>query len=397
MSNQDVNKEHDNLGQYIIFRFVIVLVFIYVSSIFIDWLLEGFIVPFLQNGLYLDEFRLDGNTLMGMLYLILTTFLRLLMSRMPGPMGEYISNTLIRGLGIEISPPQAVLAHGRFAVIGYGLLVFFVLLFLLIFTATPYIVGGVWFLHGVWAKVNELILMDRAKTKEYEKQRNLLLSDIAHDIKTPITAMSGYAKALSDGLVPEDKKPEYLNTIYNKSMRVGELVNMMFEYIKLDSTGYSLSLTKEDVSELTRNVAAEYYTDFEDAGIELDIDIPDEEIFFEVDKVQMSRVIANLLGNALKYLERGNKVRLSLKGVKNNMRRKESIIISVADNGLQIDDELADKIFTPFTRGDGARSTSGGNGLGLSIAAKIVELHGGKLILNRNLKDEYVKAFEMYL
>ena len=165
----------------------------------------------------------------------------------------------------------------------------------------------------------------------------------------------------------EEKRQEYLQAIYAKSMRMSELVTMLFEYIKMDSEGFTLHKEKTDVCELLREVIAMMYTDFEEKGMELEIEIPDKLDSIELDKSQMTRVITNILNNALKYNDVGT--------------------------GRNIEPELAEHIFEPFSSGDKARSTRGGSGLGLSIARKIVEMHGGKIWLRTSPKNGYTKAF----
>ena len=182
----------------------------------------------------------------------------------------------------------------------------------------------------------------------------------------------------------EEKRQEYLQAIYAKSMRMSELVTMLFEYIKMDSEGFALHKEKTDVCELLREVIAMMYTDFEEKGMELEIEIPDKLDSIELDKSQMTRVITNILNNALKYNDAGTKVSVTL---------DEEYRICIADTGRNIEPELAEHIFEPFSRGDKARSTRGGSGLGLSIARKIVEMHGGKIWLRTSPKNGYTKAF----
>ena len=141
-----------------------------------------------------------------------------------------------------------------------------------------------------------------------------MLSDITHDIKTPITTICSYAKALTDGVVTldENKQQEYLHAIYAKSMRMSELITTLFEYVKMDSEGFALHKEKADLGELLRENIALLYTDFEEKGMELEIDIPEMAFPMELDKNQMSRSISNILTNALKYNTKGTKVLIRL-------------------------------------------------------------------------------------
>lgn len=221
----------------------------------------------------------------------------------------------------------------------------------------------------------------------YDREKNLLLSDIAHDIKTPITTLCSYSKALSDDLVKGEKRQEYLDAIYHKAMRMNELITLLFEYVKMDSTGFTLHKEECDLGDILRECTAALYTDFEERKMMLQTEIPEISIPYNADKVQIARAINNLLTNAVRYGREGGRVLVQL----------EEYTITVADDGQEIDEELAEHIFVPFTRGDKARSTEGGSGLGLSIALKIVEMHGGELKLNHDYGRGYTKAFQIIL
>ena len=223
--------------------------------------------------------------------------------------------------------------------------------------------------------------------QDYEKRRNLMLSDIAHDLRTPITTIAGYAKALNDGMVSdEQKKREYLAAIENKSERMNNLISLLYEYVKLDSDNFSLRKEKIDLAEFLRENAALLYSDVEEKGMELVVDIPETPCVVEIDPLQMSRVITNLINNSIRHNEPGTTITIELKDIFYN----REIIIS--DDGTPIEEGIADHIFEPFSVGDTSRRTKGGSGLGLSIAKRIVEMHGWEIDLYQN-KRGYKKAF----
>ena len=223
--------------------------------------------------------------------------------------------------------------------------------------------------------------------KEYEKKRNLMLSDIAHDLRTPITTIAGYAKALNDGMVTgEDKKREYLEAIENKSDRMNNLINLLYEYVKLDSDRFALKKEQVDLAELLRENAALLYPDVEEKGMEFVVDIPEHSCMVEMDPLQVSRVVTNLINNSIRHNEPGTTITLEFKDVFYN----REIIIS--DDGEPIEESVVEHIFEPFAMGDASRRTKGGSGLGLSIARRIVEMHGWSIDLFQN-KRGYKKAF----
>ena len=397
MNHKEKNNHPTHIGRYIILNFLGVMIAIYFINLLFDVLNQAFIHPFMTDVMQVDEIALSSTGLVGRLKAFLAIILRILPIQVPTIIKNIVLEPILGALNVTVIAPASVSQYGRFAVSLYYLVLVICMILLVIASILPYVLGGIWFVFIVNKKMNELREIDHMRTLEYEQKRNLLLSDIAHDIKTPITAMTGYAKALSDGLVPENKQQEYLSSIYHKSMRVSELINMMFEYIKLDSTGYNLDIATDDLAEMTREVVADMYQDCEEAGLELDVDIIEENCPYAMDKLQLSRVVTNLISNAIKYLESGDRVLVRLRKLSKNKDNPYEYEISVEDSGTQIDDELAAQIFTPFTRGDKTRSTKGGTGLGLSIAHKIVELHSGELILDRELSDGYTKAFVIKL
>ena len=258
----------------------------------------------------------------------------------------------------------------------------------------PYVLGAVLYASMVVREVKIIEAAELAKEREYEQRRNMMLSDIAHDLRTPMTTVSGYSKAIADGMVPEAKMKEYLEAIQTKSKRVNDLITLLFDYVKLDTDGFKLMKQDTDIAELTREAGAFVYQDVEDAGMGFDVDIPEEVITVPMDRLQMSRVITNLLTNAIKHNKKGTDIGLYL------YREDDYVRVLVADTGDKIDKENAEHIFEPFVMGDESRSSKGGTGLGLSIAKKVVEMHGFniKLVQGSHLEKYqipggYEKAF----
>ena len=250
----------------------------------------------------------------------------------------------------------------------------------LVMFAIPIVMTAVWFSRIVAEEVEKNARQEQELRENYERARNLMLSDIAHDLRTPITTIGGYAKALNDGLVTSDeKRTEYLEAIENKSKRMSDLITLLFDYVRLDSENYQLRLEKTDIAELLRENAAMLYADVEEKGMEFEIDIPEEPVFLEVDRLQFSRVVTNLINNALKHNEAGTTLWLQLKA---------SAQIVVGDNGKPIEPLVAEHIFEPFVVADASRVSKGGSGLGLSIAKKIVQMHGWTIELQQDFERQ---------
>ena len=148
------------------------------------------------------------------------------------------------------------------------ILVVFVLLILLCIYLLPYIAGVIYYSSIVVKKMEEVREYDRRQREEFAKKRNLLLSDITHDLKTPITTIAGYAQALNDGVVKDpEKQKQYLAAMQKKSLEMSELITLLFNYVKLDSEGFSLKKERVNITEFMLRIAADVYTDMEDAGM----------------------------------------------------------------------------------------------------------------------------------
>ena len=145
-----------------------------------------------------------------------------------------------------------------------------------IISVLPLTAGAVIFSGRVTRKFKVYEAEREAERASVQKQRYLMISDIAHDLKTPMTTVSGYAKALADGMVREDQETEYLEAIRDKTLRMNDIVQMLFDYVRLDSEGFTIAKKRTDICELVRECVASYYSDIETSGDEAEIDIPDE-------------------------------------------------------------------------------------------------------------------------
>ena len=211
--------------------------------------------------------------------------------------------------------------------------------------------------------------------KALEDNRQKLLADISHDLKTPITVIQGYAKAICDGLIPPEKVPEYLDTIYQKSNRLTGLIDTFHEYSKLEHPQFTLQTKRLDLCKVLREYLASKYNELELGGFLPEIEIPDESIWCMLDKTTFLRVLENIVSNAVKHNPAGTALFFELQ------RQDGHAVLTLADNGVGIPSEIAGQIFDPFVVGDESRNTRQGSGLGLAISHKIVSAHGGTIQL----------------
>lgn len=369
----------------------------------------GLILPLMeQAGIQSMTVGQSIYLFLGMIFLLLVRLLSLIFQGSLTELGDQILAAIVSHA--FTGSKGMVLPH----LTGGGVfLLLLVLANMIVLYALPYVITGVLYARFV---IGQMRLLQEEQRKEHEKfdaDRNLILSDIAHDLRNPITTVLGYARALEDGMVTDPALARrYLKAIEAKSRRVNDLINILFDYAKINSTGFHLQKRTLDINELVRENTALLFEEVEDRGMELDAQISEERWQILADRVQFSRVISNLINNASRHNPRGTRILVRTQAIRHTdralsydqMRRGqtqedriryglgEGILVIIADDGQPIPRELAEHMFEPFAMGDSSRSSRGGSGLGLSIAAKISQMHGYRLILDENYPG-YTKAF----
>lgn len=388
-----------DLRKYLIGRFLLTLLVVGLLQMVINLAMRSTLMPFFEELLGLEGL-LSGKSLSEAVSTFSNCLLIITIRSMFGA-GDFLEGVinnnilsailgrdyllLIKNIDLQIGDVQL----GIYAV--KVILLFLIVVILWVF---PYVLGAIVYSKHVSRKVDEIERLSVEKEREYESQRNLLISDVAHDIKTPITTVAGFSKALADDAVPDEQKKEYLESIYSKSMHVSDLITLLFEYVKLDSKGYSLNRSIQDIAEIIRECAAGAYAEMENKHMEVSIDIPEEKIYADVDSMQIKRVFNNLFINTVRHNPEGTPVFIELK------KEADEVILLLSDKGNRIENEDARHLFEPFYKADKARNTKGGNGLGLSIAKKIVDMHGGSIRLIQYKDTDLhgkVKTFEVRL
>ena len=251
-----------------------------------------------------------------------------------------------------------------------------------------YAAGLMVFVLGAFAFYRLTTRNIRAESERRVKEQNLIYAAIAHDLKTPMTSVQGYAAALKDGKIPPERQAEAFDIIHAKSRRMDELVDSLFEYARLGTEEYRLKPEPIDAAQIVREAVADSYADFEQRGIGLDADIPDGPLMIRGDAREFRRAVTNLVVNAWKHNGAGAKVRIAAKA------EDGRLLISVADSGEPIPPGEREALLQPFVTADKARTSRGGSGLGLAISAKVVAMMGGTLRIV-DAGGEYTKAFEI--
>lgn len=212
---------------------------------------------------------------------------------------------------------------------------------------------------------------------EAERESRILISNISHDLKTPITAIKGYVEGIMDGVADTpEKMDKYIRTIYSKANDMDRLINELTLYSKIDTNRIPYNFNRLN--------AADYFNDcIEEIGLELEaqhiglsyFNYMEDSVEIIADPEQLKRVIDNIIGNSVKYMDKEHGlINVRVKDV------GDFIQVELEDNGKGIAQKDLPYIFDRFFRTDASRnSATGGSGIGLSIAKKIVEDHGGKI------------------
>ena len=210
-----------------------------------------------------------------------------------------------------------------------------------------------------------------------DKENKELISNISHDLKTPITAVKGYVEGIMDGVADTpEKMNRYVKTIYNKTNEMDHLINELTFYSKIDTNRIPYTFSKLNVEDYFSDCAEETGLELETRGIELVYaNYVESGVQVIADGEQIRRVIHNIISNAIKYMDKPKGIiQIRVKDV------GDFIQVEIEDNGKGIAAKDLTSIFDRFYRTDASRnSATGGSGIGLSIVKKIIEDHGGKI------------------
>ena len=219
-----------------------------------------------------------------------------------------------------------------------------------------------------------------------ERQKNELITNIAHDLRTPLTTIVGYLELIKDdtALSKEDVH-KYSGIAYEKSIRLQEMMDDLFEFTKLDNADIKLNKSMINLSGLIMQMIDEFYPSFKDCNITPIVDLPEENIYVQGDGQLLARVFDNLISNALKYGYHNTDLKIEVSG------DEKYATVKVINHGDTIASEDIPLLFNKFYRTDSSRnSKTGGTGLGLAITKNIVDLHHGDISVT---SDDQITTF----
>lgn len=217
--------------------------------------------------------------------------------------------------------------------------------------------------------------------KAIEQSKDELITNVSHDIRTPLTSIIGYLGLLKNGAVTsQEDMLKYINIAYDKAEQMKSLANALFEYTTLKSTKTKLNVTPINIKGMMEQVAAGFELEAEKKGIAFSVKARPDDLIVNADVEKLVRVYNNLISNALKYAAGASRINLVA-----NLINHEQVELRVENNGEPIPKDKLKKIFDRFYRVESSRNTkTGGTGLGLSIVQGGVELHGGTIRCESN-------------
>ncbi|WP_421085632.1 ATP-binding protein (plasmid) [Priestia sp. MF3] len=213
------------------------------------------------------------------------------------------------------------------------------------------------------------------REREVEQAKNELMTNLSHDLRTPLTSIIGYLRLVKDQQYNnEQERQQYVDTTYSISLKFKNLVDELFEYTKLSLADVETHFQQVDLNGVLYQLVGEYTPILENQGLRVHLTLPDESTLVSVDVEKMVRVFDNLLSNAEKYSYQSSDVKIMLQ------KSEDHVIVSISNKTDYIEPEELDKLFERFYRIDKARSsTVSGSGIGLAIAKRIVDLHEGEI------------------
>lgn len=219
--------------------------------------------------------------------------------------------------------------------------------------------------------------------RKIEKSKDELITNVSHDLRTPLTSIIGYLGLIEDKQYrSEEDILKYTHTAYEKAKQMKTLVDDLFEYTKVQQHGAPVNIMKIDLNQLIEQLTASFELEAQHRGIEITSSVIPNPLMIEADPEKLGRVFNNLVSNAFKYGNGASYIRIDA------LQENDMVVVKVANDGTPIPEKALDHLFERFYRAEASRSrATGGTGLGLAIVKSIVDLHHGSVKVTSN-EDE---------
>ena len=248
-------------------------------------------------------------------------------------------------------------------------------------------------LQGIIDNYNLLISNMNRRSKEQEqseKSKDELISNVSHDIRTPLTSVIGYLGLIeSKNYSDLGQILKYTHIAYKKSLEMQNLVNSLFEFANVQHATSRLNMTQFDMAQMLDQLSADFELEANKRGMEIIVNSRPDKIMMKGDTEKLGRVFNNLIMNAFKYGKGATHIWLTAE------QKEKEVVVTVANNGPAIPEESLKHVFDRFYRVEDSRSKkTGGTGLGLAIAQSMVKLHGGTIAVTSDKeKTSFVSHF----
>jgi signal transduction histidine kinase len=224
-------------------------------------------------------------------------------------------------------------------------------------------------------KVNHAFNSMTKQLRDVEESRREFVSNVSHEIRTPITSIRGFAEGLADGVIPEEDRESTLRLVADESKRLSNLVNDLLELSRMDKETVKLNYSVFDINEMLRRAIIRRMNDLDQKKIDISCEFGEDPCMVRADSDRIEQVVINLLDNAMKFTDEGGTI------VMESAVADGLTLVTVRDNGPGVPPEDRERVFERFFTADRAHTTGKGTGLGLSICQRIMEMHGQSIRL----------------
>lgn len=213
------------------------------------------------------------------------------------------------------------------------------------------------------------------KLSQVESSRREFVANVSHELRSPITSISGFVEGMEDGTIPREEHPRYLALVGEETRRLSKLIGDLLALSRLERDDAAIDASSFDINEMLRRAIIRRVSDLESKQMEVECEFHQEPCMVRADSDRIEQVVVNLLDNAIKFTPQGGRITLTTRA------EKDICTVTVADNGVGIAPEDREKVFERFFTADRAHTAGKGTGLGLSICQRIMEMHGQTLKL----------------
>ncbi|MCY6960325.1 sensor histidine kinase [Clostridium brassicae] len=206
--------------------------------------------------------------------------------------------------------------------------------------------------------------------EQVEENRRTFISNVSHELRSPITSIKGFIGGILDGIIPKEKEKYYLSVTYEEIQRLTRLINDLLDLSAIEAGKFTLNLQKYDINEIVRLSIIKFEAIIKSKKLNVNIWLDDDDVFVLVDRDKIIQVLTNLIDNAIKYVSDGGNIEITTKA------KGQKVFVSIYNDGASIPQDEVNQIWERFYKSDKSRTSKISTGLGLSIVRRIIVQHG---------------------